>query len=114
MKISRFCHSAQSSFVAIGSYSTIRPQSASVTGITGITTPTRIGPMGIMLAVLMMFSAPLAGEAQSENNDSNIPTPIHAAVNAPDRSAGDRALNSGRHPAATLAFFGIQPGMRVA
>jgi predicted methyltransferase len=39
---------------------------------------------------------------------------IRAAVDAKDRSAADRALDDGRHPAETLAFFGIAPGMRVA
>jgi predicted methyltransferase len=37
-----------------------------------------------------------------------------AAVNAPDRSTEDRALDEGRHPAEVLAFFGITPGMKVA
>ncbi len=37
-----------------------------------------------------------------------------ALVDAPDRSSDDRALDAGRHPAQTLAFFGIAPGMRVA
>ncbi len=37
-----------------------------------------------------------------------------AVVAAPDRSAADRALDAGRHPAEMLAFFGIRPGMRVA
>jgi predicted methyltransferase len=36
-----------------------------------------------------------------------------AAVAAPDRSEADRALDAGRHPAEMLAFFGIDPGMRV-
>lgn len=39
---------------------------------------------------------------------------VRAAVNASDRSDADRALDAGRHPAETLAFFGIAPGMRVA
>jgi predicted methyltransferase len=39
---------------------------------------------------------------------------VRAAVDAPDRSAADRALDAGRKPDRTLAFFGIQPGMRVA
>jgi len=39
---------------------------------------------------------------------------IEAAVSAPDRSADDRALDAGRHPAEMLAFFGIAPGMKVA
>jgi predicted methyltransferase len=37
-----------------------------------------------------------------------------AAVDAPDRAPEDRALDAGREPARTLAFFGIAPGMRVA
>ena len=39
---------------------------------------------------------------------------IRAIVDAPDRSAEDRALDGGRHPAEMLAFFGIKPGMKVA
>jgi len=39
---------------------------------------------------------------------------ISSAVSADDRSADDRALDGGRHPAEMLAFFGIAPGMRVA
>ena len=37
-----------------------------------------------------------------------------ALVDAPDRSAQDRALDPGRHPAAMLAFLDLRPGMRVA
>jgi predicted methyltransferase len=37
-----------------------------------------------------------------------------AIVDAPDRSADDRALDAGRHPAELLAFFGVTPGMKVA
>jgi predicted methyltransferase len=43
-----------------------------------------------------------------------IPPAVKAAVDAPDRSADDIALDAGRHPAETLAFFGIRPGARVA
>lgn len=35
-------------------------------------------------------------------------------VAAHDRDEADRALDAGRHPAETLRFFGITPGMRVA
>ena len=44
-------------------------------------------------------------------------TPLQRAetiVAAPDRSAEDKALDAGRHPAQLLEFFGIAPGMRVA
>src|SRR5215470_9352059 len=43
-----------------------------------------------------------------------VPPAIRAVVDAPDRSAADRALDPGRHPAEMLAFFDIKPGMRVA
>ncbi len=43
-----------------------------------------------------------------------VPDYVRAAVDATDRSADDRALDAGRHPAEMLAFFGIKPGMRVA
>ncbi len=39
---------------------------------------------------------------------------VSAAVAAPDRSADDRAMDAGRHPAEMLSFFGIAPGMKVA
>jgi len=43
-----------------------------------------------------------------------IPAYIRAAVDASDRSSDDQALDTGRKPAQMLAFFGIQPGMKVA
>ncbi len=43
-----------------------------------------------------------------------VPASVRAVVDAPDRTAADRALDAGRHPAEMLAFFGIGPGMRVA
>ncbi len=43
-----------------------------------------------------------------------VPAYIRAAVDAEDRSSDDKALDAGRKPAQTLAFFGIQPGMKVA
>lgn len=39
---------------------------------------------------------------------------ITAAVTAADRSDDDKALDEGRHPGETLAFFGIAPNMNVA
>jgi predicted methyltransferase len=43
-----------------------------------------------------------------------VPDAIRAVLDAPDRSADDRALDGGRHPGELLAFFGITPGMKVA
>jgi predicted methyltransferase len=44
----------------------------------------------------------------------DVPDDVRAAVDATDRTAADRALDAGRHPAETLAFFGIGKGMHVA
>jgi len=44
----------------------------------------------------------------------DVPPAIQAIVDAPDRAPEDRALDGGRHPAETLAFFGVAPGMKVA
>lgn len=43
-----------------------------------------------------------------------IPQHIRDAVNATDRSAADKNLDAGRQPEQMLAFFRIQPGMKVA
>ncbi|MFW5738878.1 MAG: class I SAM-dependent methyltransferase [Myxococcota bacterium] len=45
---------------------------------------------------------------------STIPEAVSKAVDASDRSAADRALDAGRRPAETFAFFGVEPGDRVA
>jgi predicted methyltransferase len=39
---------------------------------------------------------------------------LRAVVDAPDRSAADRALDAGRRPAELLAVIGARPGARVA
>ncbi len=71
------------------------------------------------LAFLALFCGACGGSAQTTTT-ATTPTsapsksPIEAAVAAPDRSADDRALDAGRHPAEMLAFFGIAPGMKVA
>jgi predicted methyltransferase len=39
---------------------------------------------------------------------------IRAVLDAPDRTDADRKLDTTRHPAALLAFFGVGEGMRVA
>jgi predicted methyltransferase len=43
-----------------------------------------------------------------------VPARIQAIVDATDRLPEDKALDAGRHPGPTLAFFGIEPGMQVA
>jgi predicted methyltransferase len=61
-----------------------------------------------LLVFALLLSA--AGAARADE----IPAAVQAAVDAPDRSADDRALDAGRKPAELLAFLGIRPGMRVA
>jgi predicted methyltransferase len=64
-----------------------------------------------------MGVGPRSAEAKSDAAQAGgvkIPAAIEAAVDAPDRSSTDRALDEGRRPAQVLAFFGIRPGMRVA
>jgi len=51
-------------------------------------------------------SAPIAAD--------QIPQNIKDAIAAPGRPAADRNLDAGRKPDQMLAFFGIQPGMKVA
>ena len=43
-----------------------------------------------------------------------VPDSIRAVVDAPDRTAADRALDAGRHPAEILRFMGLRRGDRAA
>jgi predicted methyltransferase len=49
-----------------------------------------------------------------ETSTPSVPDYVRSAVDAPDRTNADRALDGGRKPDLMLAFFGIKPGMRVA
>ncbi len=64
-------------------------------------------PLAALLALLLATVVVGATEPA-------VPAFVRAAVEAPDRSADDRALDAGREPAEMLAFFGIRPGARVA
>lgn len=56
-----------------------------------------------------------AGTAAPETvKEVVVPASIKAIVDAQDRSPEDQKLDSGRHPAELLAYFGIAPGMKVA
>ncbi|AUX43252.1 methyltransferase [Sorangium cellulosum] len=52
--------------------------------------------------------------APAQVTSVEVPAALRAVVEAADRSEADRALDAGRKPAELLAFFGIQPGMKVA
>jgi predicted methyltransferase len=45
---------------------------------------------------------------------AKIPKSVLSAVHSPDRPAADQQLDPGRKPEQMLAFFGIEPGMKVA
>ncbi|WP_433937128.1 class I SAM-dependent methyltransferase [Sorangium cellulosum] len=55
-----------------------------------------------------------AAPAPSQVTSVDVPASVRAVVEAADRADADKALDAGRKPAETLAFFGIQPGMKVA
>ncbi|MEI9938334.1 MAG: SAM-dependent methyltransferase [Pseudomonadota bacterium] len=57
---------------------------------------------------------PATSEARPTAPAVSVPDYVRAAVDAADRTASDRALDAGRKPDLTLAFFGIRPGMKVA
>ena len=57
--------------------------------------------------------SPTSATPSTQAAAPEISPAVREAVAAPDRSADDRALDGGRHPAEMLAFFGIAPGMRV-
>jgi predicted methyltransferase len=62
--------------------------------------------------------APLPPISASPDKTTTPPFDSAAAarkiVDAPDRSAEDRALDAGRHPAELLQFLGLRPGMKAA
>jgi predicted methyltransferase len=59
-------------------------------------------------------SSPGAIPESAAMPQERIPQHIRDAVNASDRSAADKNLDAGRQPEQMLAFFGVQPGMKVA
>lgn len=79
----------------------------------------QVGGRGILrsvqrsVALAFLVSASLLGFSSAPHADE-IAASVRSAVEASDRSAEDRALDAGRQPARTLAFFGIRPGMQVA
>jgi predicted methyltransferase len=78
---------------------------------------TRVLPTLLCLTVAAAAcsgSRPAAPAPAAHTGAVVVPDSIRAVVDAPDRTAADRALDAGRHPAEMLAFFGIKPGMRVA
>ncbi|MCU0655823.1 MAG: SAM-dependent methyltransferase [Polyangiaceae bacterium] len=75
------------------------------------------GPVVLLLSMVMMACkkpAPAPEGGVTGATTGAVSSAARAVVDAPDRTAEDRALDAGRHPAEMLSFFGIQPGMQVA
>ncbi|WP_293884158.1 methyltransferase [Sphingomonas sp.] len=68
-------------------------------------------PFVIAAIAVVGISAPLAVQARPAVLAAR--TAIDAAVAAPSRTPANRARDSYRHPAETLAFFGIKPGDKI-
>ena len=67
--------------------------------------PTNLSPILIATAVAICAAAPLFAKVAAG--------PVAAALAAPHRSEADKARDQYRHPAQTLAFFGLKPTMTV-
>lgn len=65
-----------------------------------------------LAALAILFAAPVAAVASS-HTESERSAAIAQAVGGAHRSAENRARDAYRHPAQTLAFFGLKPGMTV-
>jgi predicted methyltransferase len=68
----------------------------------------------LLVVACVLFAGCVATETRRPPAATPALDAAHAVVAAPDRSADDRALDAGRHPAELLAFIGAKPGMRVA
>jgi predicted methyltransferase len=76
----------------------------------------------VALLLVLVLSACGGGAAQvqpvatgeADSTEITASAAIQAAIESPDRTADDRALDEGRRPSEILTFFGIAPGQRVA
>ncbi len=63
------------------------------------------------LSLLALFG--LVATAQAQSSSQDLMTRLHSAMMAKARPAEDKALDAKREPEKVLAFFGVQPGMKV-
>ncbi len=68
----------------------------------------------LLILLIIPCTSVLPAELEHERAPGQIPQYIINAVNSPERPAVDRKLDASRKPEQLLAFFGIQPGMKVA
>lgn len=80
-----------------------------IDGLRGARQPWSGMPITMFSALLFLFG----GLPVAEAGDVVVTPEIQAIVNNPDRSDDDRETDERRHPAEMLAFFGVQPGMKV-
>jgi predicted methyltransferase len=66
------------------------------------------------LLVCCAFGCASTSTTAKQPSAPEVTPAVRAAVDAPDRSDKDRALDAQRHPAEVLTFLGIAPGQRVA
>ena len=70
---------------------------------------------GLLLTAIAVPALPLAAQhaGHAGHTTPQNANPIAAAVAAPSRSTDNTARDNYRHPAETLAFFGVAPGQTV-
>ena len=75
----------------------------------------RLARHGLLLAGLLIPILPLAAQhaGHAGHAASHASDPIAAAISAPSRTPANRARDPYRHPAETLAFFGVTPDQTV-
>ena len=81
-----------------------------------IRTPRRLATLAVMAATLMACTTPMMETAGGSETTRAAPQPdaaLAAAIANPARSEANKVRDPYRNPAATLAFFGLKPGMTV-
>ena len=111
----RFLASFVASWVLVACQSgTPQPPVAPAAASAGVasSTPAASAQPPVAAATSSATSSPAAASAPDAAQGDV--TAARAVVASPDRDETDKKLDGGRHPAETLAFFGVGPGMHVA
>ena len=69
--------------------------------------------LALVLSTSACSSAATMGDDTLQVGPATTTAALQAAINAPDRSADNRARDGYRHPLQTLAFFGVKPNHTV-
>lgn len=73
----------------------------------------RLARAGLLLNALALPILPLAAQHAGHHAPAAITDPIAAAIAAPNRTPANMLRDKYRHPAGTLAFFGVSPGQTI-